>query len=600
MLKLSRISTWFGSLTMRRKLLYSYLLVFLLPVAVIGYYLISSLTDVALDYTMEIHQNNLEQIKTNISNVIDKYDLISDEILLDDKLVDFLNEDYEGGELDQALLFQMAQFSSYYSSKLIISSPEARYRFYSDNEAVLQNQFLFHHTSTEDSQEKWYQEIVAAGGYNVLGPVYFSQDLHRLEFTLGRVLMNDLDYGVTSLLRIDIPESSIHEFIQKDKNEAVYLFDENDMLISSSEQRDYIGRYRQDIPAFSTGRQASGDSRQELLMTDFAGNRPLKGWKLYIVVSNQDILFRMGAVAKRSLFICVISFTGALVLMLFFSQTLSKRLKQLVRSMSGIREGSLEVSITDASQDEIGELSRSFRKMVERINTLINEGYEKELGIKNLIIEKREAELQALQSQINPHFLFNTMDSIRMHLIKKEDRETAEIIGNFAKLFRRSLDWSNNMIPLKQEMEFVEAYLKILRFRRKLVYTIEIDSRLMSVQVPKFTLQPLVENAIQHGIERLKTAGCIRLTGVIDGDIAVLTVRDNGIGLQPEELDALRRYLDSKQLQDGHSSIGLINVKRRIVSTFGEPYGLEINSIYREETNVSLRIPYAPGGENDV
>ncbi|MCL6459989.1 MAG: sensor histidine kinase, partial [Gorillibacterium sp.] len=117
---------------------------------------------------------------------------------------------------------------------------------------------------------------------------------------------------------------------------------------------------------------------------------------------------------------------------------------------------------------------------------------------------------------------------------------------------------------------------------------------------PKFSLQPLVENAIEHGIERLKTAGSLRITGVIEGNIAILTVIDNGIGLTQEELVALRRWLVSEQPVDGSDSIGLINVRQRIASTFGEQYGIEIDSNYREETRVSLRIPYTHGGETDV
>lgn len=600
MLQRAGISAWIDSLTMRRKLLYSYLLVCLLPVTVIGYYLINSLTDVILDYTTEIHRNNLQQIQTSIGAVVDKYALITDEFKEDEQLADFLNRDYEGLTVDPPLDFQMAQFSNYYASKRMISSPEARYRILSDNKAALQDQSLFHPISEEDRRAEWYVEVERAGGASVLGPVYYSQESSRLELTLGRLLTKASDHNVTSLLRIDIPESSIHDLMQKDKNEAVYLFDKNERLISASGQREYIGRRLQEIPGFADKSERRDHPQQERLSADFSDNPALQDWKLYMIVSNQDILLRISEVAQRGLLICIVSFTLALVLMLFFSQTLSKRLKRLVTGMSGFGGGRMEVTVYDAAQDEIGELSRTFHKMVERINLLIREGYEKELGIKNLIIEKREAELRALHSQINPHFLFNTMDSIRMHLLKKEDRETAEIIGNFAKLFRRSLDWSSNMIPLQQEMEFVETYLKILRFRRKLSYTLEIDSRLMRVQLPKFTLQPLVENAIQHGIERLKAAGSIRITGVIDGDSAVLTVIDNGRGLQPEELDALLRYLDSEHVQEGGARIGLINVKRRLISTFGEGYGLAISSVYREETRVSLRIPYSPGGKSDV
>ncbi|WP_058301823.1 sensor histidine kinase [Gorillibacterium timonense] len=589
-----------GSMKMRQKLMLSYLLIFLLPVTVIGIYLVRSMIDVALDYTMQIHRSNLVQMKTNIRNVIDKYDLISDEILLDKNLLEFLNRDYADGALTLTERYQMSSLTDQYSAKLIVSSPEARYRIYSDAVSGLSSP-LFFHTSEEDLKSDWYNGIVQAQGYNVLGPVFFNQDLNRLEFTLGRVLVSDISHGATNVLRIDIPESSLSEFMKQDQgNEEVYLFNGQDQLISSSANRKYIGKHMSDIPGFTDRMHTDQGQKQSYLIAGLDNNRELKGWRLIVLVSNESILQQMSRVVGRSLTVYVVCFLVAFGLMLFFSKTLSERLKHLVRHMSGVREGRMEVTVTDLHNDEIGELNRSFRKMVDRINTLIHEGYEKEIGIKTLMLQKRDAELHALQSQINPHFLFNTMDAIRMHLIKKGDRETADIIGSFARLFRNSLDWSSNRIPLRQELSFAESYLKIIQFRRGLEYVIEVDERLYEVEVPKFSLQPLVENAIQHGIERVKTAGRIRITGVIDGDRAVLSVIDNGIGMTEEELQRVRGRIERRELGEDGRGVGLINVVERIKSCFGEEYGMELESRHREETRVSLRIPYSSGGMTDV
>lgn len=589
-----------GSVKMRRKLLLSYLLVFLLPMTFIGYDLVNSMTGVALNYTMQIRKSNMDQIKINVENIIDKYDLISDEILLDHNLLAYLNNVYEGDYSSMSQSYQQNELTSQYKSKMVISSPDARYRIYSDNPMLKPND-LFYMTGEREKEAGWYKDIVAAGGYNILGSSYFNPEWNRWEFTIGRVLVSDFnDEGTTNVLRIDIPEESLYEFIQKGSDsEEIYLFDSRNVLISASANREYIGRPMSHIPGLEE-RMQKDKGAEEVLTADFSKVRTMKGWRLVVLVSNQGILRDLGSIVNRSLLVCIISFGVAFVLMLFFSNTLSGRLKRLVHNMANIREGSLEVSVTDHRNDEIGELTRSFRKMVDRINTLIHEGYEKELGMKNLAIEKRDAELHALQSQINPHFLFNTMDAIRMHLVKKGDRETAEIMSNFAKLFRRSLDWSSNLVPLARELEFVDSYLRIFRFRRKLEYRIEVDPRLLGMPVPKFLLQPLVENAIQHGVEPRKEAGYIRIEGTIAGDEAVLAVIDNGAGMTEEQLDIVRRRLSLEEPEEGSRSIGLLNVKQRVRSQFGEDYGLEIDSRVKEQTKVSLRIPYAGEGETDV
>lgn len=596
----AKLTRWLGSLNMRQKLMLTYLLVFLLPVTVIGWYLIRSMINVTLDYTLQIHHGNLAQMKTSIGNVVEKYDLIADEILLDKSLLEFLNRDYENGALTAAEQYQMNALTDQYSAKLIVSSPEARYRIYTDNPQRLASPLFFSATEAERNSE-WYRQIVAAEGYNVLGPVFFNPDLNRWEFTLGRVLVSDLGENITNVLRIDIPESSLSEFMRQDQgNEEVYLFSAQGRLVSTSADRGLIGKTMADIPHFEERMRSGKGQRRTYLEEGFETNRELRGWRLVVLISNESILSQMGGVVGRSLTGFSLSFLLAFALMLFFSRTLSQRLGRLVRQMAGVREGSLEVTVTDLNRDEIGELNRSFRKMVDRINMLIREGYEKEIGMKTLMLQKRDAELHALQSQINPHFLFNTMDAIRMHLIKKGDRETAGIIGHFARLFRTSLDWSSNHISLRQELAFAETYLQIICFRRHLDYSIEVDERLYGLQVPKFSLQPLVENAVHHGIERVKTPGMLRITGVIEGADAVLTVIDNGIGMTGEEVRQLRERLDRRETAADGRGVGLLNVVERLRSTFGESYGIELESVCRVETRVRLRIPFDFGGVNHV
>jgi two-component system sensor histidine kinase YesM len=287
---------------------------------------------------------------------------------------------------------------------------------------------------------------------------------------------------------------------------------------------------------------------------------------------------------------------------LLFSNTLTSRLKLLVRNMSMIRDGKFEVFVGIEDQDEIGMLSKSFSNMVNRINLLIKEVYVSELQIKDLEIKTKEAKFNALQSQMNPHFLFNTMESIRMNLLGKRDYETSEIIQTFAKLLRKSMDWSRDMITLSQELELVEQYLKVqqYRYRERIQYIIDIDETLKQHYIPKFTLQPVVENAIYHGIEMKEHAGKCWIDAGLEGSDLIIRIRDDGVGMESEKLENVKKIVYAEDDPTGENHIGLRNVHMRLKLNYGDGYGIMIESVKDAGTIIQLRIPLQNGGKSDV
>jgi two-component system sensor histidine kinase YesM len=270
----------------------------------------------------------------------------------------------------------------------------------------------------------------------------------------------------------------------------------------------------------------------------------------------------------------------------FLSRTLTNRLKLLVKNMSKISDGKFDVFVRYEGNDEISELYASFKNMVERINTLINEVYV-------LDIEKKDAEIKALQSQINPHFLFNTMESIRMNLWNKQDYETSEIIQKFSKLLRKSIDWGTEKIALKQEIDLVETYLKIqqYRYKNKFEYTIEIDETLFDCVIPKFTLQPIVENAIYHGIEMKKGKSMLFITTEIVNNDFKIIIQDDGVGIDEEKLCQIKEQILQEGFSSSNSRIGIRNVHQRIQLSYGRNYGIIIDSKKNSGTKVEILLP---------
>jgi len=253
--------------------------------------------------------------------------------------------------------------------------------------------------------------------------------------------------------------------------------------------------------------------------------------------------------------------------------------------MGQVQKGDFAVRVPNKRKDEIGELTESFNYMLEEINTLIRQVYQEKIAQKN-------AEVQALQAQINPHFLYNTLDSVNWMLIDRGEYDISDIILSLAGLMRYSIEDENAFVPLEKEIGYVLCYLKIQknRLEERLEYNVEADESLAAERVPKLILQPIVENAITHGIESRNRKGTIRIALKDLGDEMLISVEDNGIGMTPEQLNHLREEVPDVE-KEGHTGIGVRNVDRRIRLHYGEAYGIFIESTYGEGTIVNLRIP---------
>jgi two-component system sensor histidine kinase YesM len=264
--------------------------------------------------------------------------------------------------------------------------------------------------------------------------------------------------------------------------------------------------------------------------------------------------------------------------------------------MKLIKNGRFEKAGESGVMDEIGVMISSFNQMIEDLEQLIYENYEVTLQMNDIEIKKREAELYALQSQVNPHFLFNTLESIRMGLHKKGDEESADIVLHLSKVFRKSLNWEGEIISVSEEIEFVINYLEIqrYRFKDKLRYSINLPQELGELQIPKLTIQPLVENAVIHGIEEKYGNGTVSVDVTVSGSLLEILVKDDGTGISADKMMRIQRDLQpgnkEKDIKKS-GSIGLKNVHDRIVLHYGAQFGLAIESEPGHGTTIRIRLP---------
>ena len=306
------------------------------------------------------------------------------------------------------------------------------------------------------------------------------------------------------------------------------------------------------------------------------------GWRV-VGVSYVDELItqRVQNVVAILLGLLLFVLFSAICSSLVFSRMISRPVKRLIQAMEQFEDSASDFTYhaVEGSR-EIGELSHSFGHMVVQIQQLMEKVREEEITL-------RKAELRALQAQINPHFLYNTLDAIGWLCEEERTQDAVEMVNALAKLFRISISKGHEIIPVEKELEHARSYLKIEKFRYKqFTYSFDVDEDCLNYYCNKITLQPIIENAIYHGLDRMVDEGEIRIGVHSRGDNLVFTVEDNGIGMTKEQC---REILEGSA--GDKTGIGIRNVNNRIKIYFGEQYGIQIDSELDEGTTVTIIMP---------
>jgi two-component system sensor histidine kinase YesM len=297
--------------------------------------------------------------------------------------------------------------------------------------------------------------------------------------------------------------------------------------------------------------------------------------------------FNSLAIAYMILLPCTIGFSVFAAWLI--SASIYRPIKKLHDVTTTITKNDLQVLVNSENVNEITELGNNFNIMIGRIRELLNAKVKEQENLK-------KAELKALQAQINPHFLYNTLDTIVWMAEAKKTDQVIEIVRALSSFFRIALSKGKDWISIRQEIEHVRSYLAIqkMRYRDILDYKIEVDEDLLDATILKLTLQPLVENALYHGIKNKRNGGTIIVRAQrIGTDLVRLEVQDDGVGFTPYKLAQIRTMLndDSDEVSSKEGGFGLENVNKRIKLYYGKQYGLYVQSEYLEGTQVVARIP---------
>ncbi|MFC5449892.1 sensor histidine kinase [Paenibacillus aestuarii] len=538
------------------------------------------------DYTYQL----MGQLSSNIDSYMTYMDNISRMVLSSYDIKEFLlKQVYLGSSAKEDLRQKISfQLNTVLNTRKDISSILI---FGTNGEVIPYNEYIELNPKIIPTEQSWYKKAVEAKGKVVISSSHVQNMIlndYNSVISLSRELNTDVDGEKLGVLLVDLNYSVINDICNKIKlGDRGYVFildaDGNivyhpdQQLINENQKTELISQVM-NTPGSSFVTSEGKNSRMYTIKTSQS-----TGWKIVGVTYVDELVSNKYELKMYTFFGGIAFLIIAVLLSVILSLRISKPIKQLERSMKEVEKGNFDTQVDMQASNEIGHLSSRFNRMTMEI---------KELMLQNVKEQetKRKIELQALQAQINPHFLYNTLDSIIWMAECEKSKEVVLMTAALAKLFRLSISNGQEFISVFHEVEHIKSYLTIqkMRYKSKLDFDIHVDPNIHHCKVIKIILQPLIENAIYHGIRNIPGIGKITVGGSRIGDEIVLQVSDNGIGMSPEEIQNLfqKEHTSSKG-----SGIGVKNVDLRIKLHCGERYGLRFDSTLGQGTTVSIVLP---------
>ncbi|WP_424767834.1 cache domain-containing sensor histidine kinase [Paenibacillus sp. sgz302251] len=577
---------------LRNKMLIVYSLCVLLPIIFTNVIFYQVTSENVKKQKMQDISRALEQMSNDFRAEIDDAVTVSTVFFTDNNLNAILEAEYENPA------DYIEAYDSYF--RRILNNYTPVYTSVQNIKIYLDNPTLLHsggigNLSGQVKNLDWYKKL---GDYSVNRPVLVRsprEDLLVLDedenarsaFSIVR-RMNYYDSWNKweKVLKIELKMTSIQNiFANLNFNGEVYLLNEKGMIEYSTNPRiDWSSRLVEfasvEIPSDSITFKTSNPV-----------NSYIDGWQIVGTVSEEEVFQEVRNSREFVIWLAALNLLVSTVIITWISRSLTSRLGNILKYMKKVKHQQFDTIQAEEARDEIGQLTGEFNRMTLQIRSLINDVYVADIQKKSLELERRKAQLNALQSQINPHFLFNALETIRMRSIIKKEAETAKIIQNMAKLFRSSLTWNKDKVKVKEEVEFILCFLEIqkYRFADRLTYQLHIDPDVEECLVPKLVFLPFVENACIHGIEQLKHGGHVELRLAREGDFVQFAISDNGAGMKTQQVERIRRYLEEEE--ELGERIGVQNVIYRLKMIYGSRFRFSLESEPGQGTKVEITLP---------
>lgn len=581
----------FQHFNLKTKLLLTYIIITIIPTALLGYisysqYVASIEQQVGVYVPRLLNQanNNLEkqidryydemgQLYNNtvVMNLLRKADYQNVSNMKQDKhqVDNYLSSTFmEGGRehvigafiVSKERLFEYSRvpYQSGFSTKEKIGLYGQSYNLQSEEQI-----FFPHETVIQFRKNKPYillvKQIIDYENRKNLGTLYVAVDIKFMEQTLSTV--------------------------DEQEDASMWMFDKDGYIIYHSTSS-LIGTRDLETENYPIENGSFKSSSFLYSSANSLNNR----WTFMHVIPVSHLTVKSDFVRNLTIISFLVIVVISIISSILMAWSVAKPIQQLVKEMKKVEKGNFNVHLTDSSNSEVGVLSKAFTKMLKEIKDLINEKY-------NIGLKQKEAELYALQSQINPHFMYNTLENIAFMVEEGEQESVVEMVTNLGRMLRYSLGNKEQMVPLKMELRHVEDYLMIqqARFEDTLRYSVIVNSASLEKFTPKFILQPLIENIFLHAFIPGQILQ-ITLKVIKEKNNIKIIIEDNGKGIDSNKLELIRNRLNTEHLIHKEDSFGLSNVNRRLVLHFGSTYFLRIESEKGKGTTVTVIIPITNKG----
>ncbi|MCM8710736.1 histidine kinase [Clostridium sp. SYSU_GA19001] len=565
--------------SIRRKFFLGYLIVAIIPVFVISFYFYNTTKNNLIEQNYQSMQNNLLQTSSNIEKKLEGYSKSSSLIYLNNDLKNYLVQDYTKANIEDAYYF----INKFFSNMLILNPDTSLITVYTPNITLPADQYYIKHLDNSVINEKWYNNVKNSSGNVVYGST-FKDSSGNYVFTLARYLNSgsiNFPYGLAVLT---IQEAELYSLIEKTSlNSFSFIVDQEGNIVSSKDKSlitknifDILNIDKSEL--INKNRLDVQYNNQKMLLVYNTLNN---GWQTLTMTPYNSFLSNARKSASYILVFSLAMILLAIVMVFTLSKILTKRINILAKQAIKIQNGDFDFELKNMGSDEVGKLSDAFNNMNKKIKFLIEEVYQKE-------ILKKQAELNVLQEQINPHFLYNVLASISSLALRSNNQNVVEMTSLLSKFYRMSLNNGNYMLSIKNEIELTKYYIEIQkrRFKDLLNITFSLDDNLLKYKTLKLILQPFIENSINHGIWSYDCRINIIIKLYKAEDKIIFEVIDDGIGISKKKLCQILNEINNMT-----TGYGIKNVNNRIKLYFGDNFGVQVFSRLGIGTQVKITIP---------
>ncbi|OMF35999.1 hypothetical protein BK133_09955 [Paenibacillus sp. FSL H8-0548] len=583
---MKKVTGWltrpFNNLRLREKLFVMFLLGAIIPLVFFVFYSYQTIKSELSDQMYTNSVASVAQINSNLENKLDTYTKLSANLYLNNSLRAYLTNNYTE---EPSLFVDAYQYINNTFSNMLTTNPDIHsMSIYINNDSLPADGIYIKRMDDVFKRSTTYRSLLDSYGnvrFVATPPVVDQPSM----FTLTRMLnISNLDnaYGI---LTINILESDIFRLMEKETSEKTILIVNDNGLIMSAEDKSMLNRplnqfVKDPFPNDREGRFDSSFNGEKMLVVY---NTTKFGWKSISLVPYSSFLTKANKTAKRILIFALISFGLMTLLIYATARQFTKRVDYLVGMIRRIEREDFDLfDMRPLGRDEIGQIGNMLRKMAQRLSNLISDVYKKE-------IDKREAEMNVLQAQINPHFLYNTLASISSLAIRNSDQRMNKMVTDLAKFYRISLNKGKSKLSIHEEIQLTRYYVAIqqVRFGELIRVHYQIDESVLPCPIVKLTLQPFVENAMNHAIWDDKLGINIMIKAYRDDLDIILKVIDDGMGMHMPGHNGEDLPISGDTL----SGYGIRNVDNRIKLLYGESYGVSLYSRLGIGTTVTIRIP---------